>query len=234
MKFYSLGIVAANKALNSKVIECTPIEDSPMSDGQLTSQVTTTTTKSQKADGTPYHISINQTNTISATWIPLGDSNRQTAPDVRRGETVMIYRFADQDKYYWQEYSFDLNLRKLETVVHAYSGTQDEGASTTGENSYFTEISTHEGIAHLHTSKANGEPFGYDIQVNAKTGFIQIQDDVGNTFSLNSVNSQLEMINKNGSLVNIQGPNITINAPGTINITAGSAINITSPNTNIN
>ena len=217
---HSLGIVAENKALDSYDVEVTPIEKFPMTDGEISSNATTETVKSENSDGKPYQVPTTSTPTVKATWMPLGMSNRKTAPDVRRGAQVVLYRVADTDEYWWVTAKDDLDLIKLETVVYAFSGTKDEGAKSDATNTYFLEISTHQGHVIFHTSKANQEPFGYDIQLNTQTGFFQLQDDVGNVISLTSAKNQIEMINQNGAFVNILGANISINAPSTLNIKA--------------
>ena len=81
---HSLGIVAANKPLDSKIIEVTPIEDNPMASGELTDNIDIYEAKSSSTDGEAYQVELTTTNTIKATWLPIGTSNRLTAPDVRR------------------------------------------------------------------------------------------------------------------------------------------------------
>lgn len=234
LKYYSVGIVAVNKPLQSKVIEVTPIEALPMSSGELTDNTETINTKGQTATGEAYQVALDTTSTIQATWLPLGGSNRLTAPDVRRGENVMLYRFSDTDQFWWTTLRDDMHLRKLETVIWGFSGTRDENAQPSADNMYWLEISTHTKAVTFHTSDADGEPFKYDIQINTKEGFILIQDDDGNFFSLDSTNRQIEMRNKDGSHVNIDKKQISISSPDkislqskTIDIRASNAVQVT-------
>lgn len=136
----------------------------------------------------------------------------------------MLYRFADTDEYWWATLKDDLHLRKLETVIYAFSGTRDESAKPTAENTYFLEISTHRKLVHFHTSKADGEPFIYDIQINTKDGCIIITDDIGNYFSLDSKQRQLEVKNADGSHVDVHKKNITITAPETLTFKAKNVV----------
>lgn len=215
---YSIGIVAENKSLKSRMVEITPIEDSPMIDGEITTNPTTTTTTTEDQSGSVDEVALTATNSIKAEWLPLGNSNRHTAPDVRRGERVVLYRFSDADKYYWITLTDDLRLRKLETVIFAFSGTQNEDANVEGDTTYFFEISTHKKLVHFHTSKADGEPFGYDIQINTKDGFIKITDDVGNYIQLDSSEQQLTIENVDGSMVDVNKREILVSAPDKITL----------------
>lgn len=220
LKLYSLGKVGANKVLGSQDIEVIPTETLPMLDGELTDNQTTVTSKGTDSQGNAYSLSLNTTATLKATWINLDNTNRTTAPDVRRGENVLIWQFADQDKYYWSTGIATPNLRKLETVIHAYSDTQDESATSGPDTTYYFEVSTHRGIVHMHTSKSNNEPFVYDFQLNAAEGSWVFQDDIGNYVSMDSKNVRIEMKNSDGSWIDMNHKVIDITAPDTVNITA--------------
>lgn len=224
LHFYSVGIVAANKKLSSKIIEVTPIETLTMLSGELTDNSANLKASATDASGKAYDISIASTVSIKATWLPIGVSNRISAPDVRRGEVVIIYRFADTDEFWWSTLKDDMHLRKLETVVYAFSATTKEDTPIGPDNYYFIEISTHQKLLHIHTSKDNGEPFGYDIQINTGSGFIQIQDDDGNFIKFDSNEQQIIVVNKSLSAVEINKKNINLNCSDTIRMTCDKLI----------
>lgn len=224
LQIWSIGTVAANKPLDTTIIDVTPDEEVPFLDGEINADKTTSAVKSQDQDGKEYQVSMVSSNAIKAEWLPLGEANRKTAPDVRRGATVVIYRFGDTEKYYWTTMKADLHLRKLETVIWAFSGTKDEGAGVTTETTYFLELSTHKGQVTFHTSKANGEPFSYTIQINTKEGFIKFQDDAKNFFIIDSSEKQIAMHNGDGSYIDVNKKDITINAVNTFKLTAKDAI----------
>lgn len=223
---YSIAIVAANKPLDSHDIEATPIEDLTMLDGEITDNVMEVTTSGAGEDGSSYQTQLQSTASVKATWLPLGGSNRKTAPDVRRGEYVVLYRFGDTDKYYWTTLFYDMKLRKLETIIFVLSNTQDESQDGTAENTYFMEFSSHNKLLHIHTSKSDGEPFVYDIQLNTKDGSLTIQDDIGNFFSFDSKNVRLELKNADGSHIDMDRQVINLYAPDTINLRADKEVNI--------
>jgi hypothetical protein len=131
---------------------------------------------------------------------------------------VVIYQFADMNKFYWTTLQDDTHLRKLETVIYAWSGTADEDAKNGPDNSYFLEISTHRGVCTFHTSNANGEFCAYDIQIDSKNGRVVIKDGVGNYFLLDSQAHQMRMENVDGSIVDITKQIATITTVSEINL----------------
>lgn len=218
LRFYSLGVVAANKALGSAYIEVTPTEEVPMLDGELDDQKTTVTEEGQGVSGQNYSVSVSQAASIKAEWLRLNYGNRRTAPDVRRGARVIIYQFGDSNKFYWTTLLDDYKLRKLETVIYAWTATAVEDDENGPGNSYFLEISTHKGCTTFHTSKKNGEFCQYDVQIDSKNGKVVIQDDVGNFFMLDSKAHQLRMENVDGSVFDITKQIATITTVSEINM----------------
>lgn len=226
LKIYSLGIVAENMKLLDKdgkpnrVVEVTPIEDAPMLDGEIKSGLVTDKVISNDPSGGQYQVKVTTANSVSATWLPIGSSNRFTAPNVRRGERVVLYRFSDNDEFFWTTLFDDIQLRKLETAIYAWSGTQKEGAAVTGDNYYFFEVSTHRGVINLHTSKANGEYAVVDIQLNTKDGIFQFRDDTGHLFIIDLKEKQMAMENPDGTSFEINKKNFTITVPETYKLVA--------------
>ena len=246
LRFYSLGLVAKNKLLTSKSIEVTPIEDFPMIDGEVNDHKEKYKSSSKDASDAVTNVSVETTVSIKATWLPINNSNRKSAPDVRRGETVVLYQFADTDKYYWNTMFDDIKLRRLETVIYSFSNNSKEDVPDDAASTYYLEVSTHRKLMHVHTSKNDGEPFAYDVQIDAKNGVITITDDADNFFVLNSKDKRLTMQNGDGSILDIDKKTITIDAKTillngdtislkaqNVNVDGSSSIFVKSPNTNI-
>lgn len=217
LRFFSMGIVAANKLRSSKMIEVTPIEHLPFVNGQITDQGTQVQAKGIDATGAAYSTQVASSVTVQAEWLPEGDGNRVTPPDVRRSEYVKLYQFADADKYYWTTSGLPAQ-RKLETVVHAYSGSADESQALSAENSWYKEVSTHDGHITWHTSKANGEFTTYDIQLNAKAGYFRFQDGVGNALVIDSTQNLFQYQNANGSILQVLADTMSFKAPKSIDM----------------
>ena len=224
LRIHCIGIVAMNKELSSDLIEFADIESFPMLNGELSDNMVAYEAKGADNTGAAYETSLNTTATMQAKWIPIGTSNRKTPPDVRRGEKVVIYRYADVDKFYWTTLFYDMKLRKLETIIFAISNTRDEAAEGTADNTYFLEFSTHNKVVHLHTTKSDGEPFAYDIQLNTKDGVLTITDDIGNFISLDSADVRIEAKNADGSWIDMDRKDIKITAPDNIFMKAGKNI----------
>ena len=219
LHFYSKGFVAENKALKSMVIEVTPIEEMTLLDGELSAQTVSVSSQGQDVNGTSYATSVKTGNTVQATWLKIGVGNRMTAPDVRRGAPVILYQFGDSDTFYWTTLQDDSQLRKLETVIYGFSGTAVEGDdSTSHDNMYYFEISTHTGLITLHTSKAHGEFTTYDFQLNTKTGQFVVRDGIGNWGMLDSKAHQWHLENVDGSLFDMTKTTARLYTKDTIDI----------------
>lgn len=225
LTIYGIGIVAVNKALNSNQIEVTPIEDLTMLDGEITDNVDTYSAAATNSEGENYDVEAKTSVTINATWLPVGQSNRMTSPDVRRGEQVMLYRFADSDMYYWNTLRNDLRFRKLETVVFGISATKKEDATPNESNTYVFEVSTHKKFIRLHTSQDDKEPFGYDIKLDTGNGVFTFEDTIGNKITLTSEDKQIRLENASGNYIDL--------IDNVLNISTNETINIKTAKTNI-
>lgn len=229
---YSIGIVAANKPLSTNVIEVVPIEQSPMISGEITDNVQTHDAEGSNSLGESFKTKIDSTLSITAKWMPFGDTNRVTSPDVRRGETVEIYRFSDTDEFYWATLKQSATLRRLETVVYAFSNNSKENVENDANSTYYFEISTHTKKITLHTSNNDGEPFKYDIQLNTKEGNLTIRDDVGNMIHLDSTVKRILLMNQDQSFTDIIGKTISMSADDMINLRTKN-LNIRADNTTL-
>lgn len=189
--FYSYGFAAENKKRNSQKLEIFPIEEAPMVDGEIKHQIDPYKTTLKDETGSTKNLSVKSTLTINCEWLPFGQANRITAPDLRRGSEVIIWKFGDEDKYYWTEARSSQSLRALETVIWRFSGTPKENQTPAADNSYYFEVSTHGKYVHFQNSKANGEKCIITIQINPGEGFLEISDDIGNGISMNSVESKI-------------------------------------------
>ena len=209
-KFYSYGIVANNKKRDSYEIEVSPIEDIPFADGELTSHVNKYATKGINSDDGCFETEVKATNSIKATWLPMGEANRRTAPDVRRGESVAIYRFGDSDKYWWNTMKNESKIRRAETVVYAYGATTKEGGELNANNCYFMEFSGHDGHITLQTSKANGEYASYIFQLNGKVGTATLVDDLGNEIVMDTSQDTIELNHHKGNSIKLNNDNTNV------------------------
>lgn len=200
---YSYGIIAENKALNSFEVEVTPIEDLTMLDGEVTAQVSSQSASGTDAKGAAYTSQTKQTATVRATWLPIGSGNRQTPPDVRRGEQVMLYRYSDADKYYWVTLRSDLSLRRLETFIFAISAAPGASDTVDRNSTYVLGMSSHQKRIWLLTSQANGEPYRYQLELDLAKGVFSLWDNIDNAVFLSSADHHIRMQNADGSFLEL-------------------------------
>ena len=220
---YSIGTVGANKDTDSNIlgdeIEVVDLESRKFLDGELTDNVQVLEGEGTGVGNQQYSASVAVTSTIKAKWLSIGNANRLTAPNVRRGEEVMIYRLGTTDKYYWDTLRNHIKLRRLETVVYAFSAEANPSkeASIENENVYFFQISTHAKNVLFQTSQANGEPYGHSVQIDAANGKFIYADTANNYFTVESEPALIEMRNTEGTFFRLNGKDIEYYAPGNIN-----------------
>ncbi len=188
LEFYDFGKAADNKVLSETILHVTPLTVLPLLNGEWGVEDTPLEVEGVDADGNKYADKVSTKNAITCKWLPWG-SNRSTAPDVRRGERILIYRAADSaSEFYWVCPGLDDHLRRLETVVYLWSA-DPEGLSDTPatvENSYSLVVSTHEKQLTLQTTQLNGEPFPHTLQLDATKGIFTYTANVGNGFNVES------------------------------------------------
>lgn len=233
LRVVAVGTAAENKKLRNddgsvcKQLMVTPHELQGFNDGDNVSNLQDFEFDGTTETGQAYQGSLQIDTPISCDWLPYG-SNRVTPPDVRRNERIEILQVGNSLPYYWRPYGLDDNLRKLETIVFAISATPDESQTDLKiENCYFLEMSSHLKRITLQTSKGNGEPFGYQIQVNAGEGMVTIQDDVNNRIILDSTNTEILARNANDAYIQLTKRNIFGKAPERMFLEAGNQMTLT-------
>lgn len=220
LAFYSIGIVAVNKHMSRDTIEVLPTEHFPYHDGEITDAWEEYEGKGKDYNGKEWNHKVDTTTTILAKWLPLSISNRITAPDVRRGEHVLLFRFGDVDEFYWTTLFIDKKLRRLETVTYSFSNNRKENVEDDYDSTYSIEVSTHGKYIHVHTAKNDGEPYSYDIQLNTKDGCLTITDDLDppNKIVMNSKENQLYFQNNDESYIDINKKKIKIRAKDKVEV----------------
>lgn len=216
----SWGIVAENKKRDTKIVEVLPVEILPEFADAL--EVVSDITEGQGVDfdGRTYLSQAERTAFLPAEW--LGESNRHTAPDVRRGEAVMLWQTADADKYYWTVIGRPNSnkLRRLETVVWMWNAfPKNDDVEPDRSNCYVLEISTHDGHITLTTSEKNGEKAIYELQFNTREGNFSLEDNHGNFLTLDSVGRRWQMQNGDGSYIDMNKSVMSLFTQQAINVT---------------
>lgn len=135
------------------------------------------------------------------------DSFRKSPPDVQRGEIINVWQKADTDDWMWETTSEDnLTKRRLETVIHAVNADKPVGPDADkydNDNTYFTEMSSHNKTYTISTSEANNEIAAYKMQINAGEGSVVTQDNVGNHIQIDTKGTEIWLHNANGTEIKL-------------------------------
>lgn len=246
LKIYSLGIVVETKQEGSDQIVVLPIEELPNFKGPA-SAVSQLNQTIPDATGSKKTTQVQKQYTIIASWIPFSHSNRQTAPDVVKNETVVIWRFADDTQYYWNTIFREPSLRRQETVIYAFSNLPSGMTPFDLTTSYWFKVDTKHKTVQLHTANNDSEPAGYDVIFDTAKGTLTIEDTLGNSIILDSVaghltaniNEQVEVntvdtIINSSKTVQVNTTDTTINTSNSITINTVTATLNASGETTIN
>ena len=216
LQLYSIGIVVEDKKDGSDDILVFPVEELPQIDGPIADHAPDYKVAMPNAGGVQQTAEIKGSATLTAKWLPYGQSNRITAPDVIKNETVALFRYADTDEYYWTTIFREPSIRRLETVCYMYGNLKTPLKQWDKATSYWVEVSTKLKYIKLHTSKSDGEPFGYDVTIDPKNGFVEIKDDRGNLIKLDSEATILTLENAEKSNVVLEKDKIHSKAADSI------------------
>lgn len=185
------------------------LESNPGATGMQVSNTQSVEAKGTDSSGKEYSSTTTTDSVIKAKWLRWG-SQRLTPPNVRRKMRVMLYRFADQDEYYWEYMGLDGHLMRLESIVWGINNNAnaDGTSEVKPENMHTIEWSSHTKQLTLRTCKAQGEPFAYIFQFNLGEGSVLLADDIGNMVNLDSQEAIWIMQNSFGSHLKIDKNNI--------------------------
>ena len=223
LRLYSLGIVVEDKPVGSDFVMVSPIEVLNIQPGGSIKESSTKFEGTLKnTSGKNFATEMSSTNYIKAKWLPLGNSNRITSPDVVKNETIVLFKFGDVDEYYWTTIFREVELRRQETVLYGFSNLKSGISAFDKSTSYWLEVDTKKKSVKFHTAMNDGEHTEYDIQIDTKQGTFLLTDKKGNKFFLESqkekftvyANKQIDV--QAGQVINVKAP--TINLEGNVNI----------------
>lgn len=225
LKIYSLAVVAEDYRDRNGEITATPIEFITMAENKkLNDLKNEIETEFKDIKGNTEKSKAIKSANITAKWLNFGISNRATPPTVYKGETVILFRYEEEDTYYWTTLFNEPRLRKLEEAVYYYSdvNSNEPKKEATPDNSYTFYISTKQKIIGMSTSKSDGEAVKYKVTFDLKKSRFDLEDDRDNRITIQSLENIIT-ISSNGNSINING------AAGIIDISAKSLINISAP-----
>ncbi len=201
-RFYSFGVVTEDKTDDGDYIKVTPIEELPLVKGKLSEATFDYESKGTDHKGVTTNTSTKGVAFLVARWAPMECGNRNTAPNVYEGETVMLIKYGSSNDIFWTDIFRETKLRRLENVVYAFSNLSSKGEAYDQESSYWFQVSTRDKIVKLHTSNNDGEACGYDINIDTSAGTFELIDTSKNRIFLDSVNGDLKMDINNSVEIN--------------------------------
>lgn len=217
-RLYSIGRAAENKKRTTMLINVLPVELATGTDGEINFDPKLATNSFTNLKGETIEINGIVARELECQWLPT-DDNRLTAPDIRRGELLEIWRLGDTDQYYWRSMGITNGLRALESVIFAWSATPELGGYGLDlSKCYMLSVSAHDKHFTIQTSKANGELYAYTFQINTAESAVYLTDDNDNFFELDSKEKRLQLKNVDGSFVKVEKKFIELNADEYINL----------------
>lgn len=213
---YGYGVVAVDKPEGTNIIEVFLKDKMYASEGDIAEkkEVNITATNSEDIIKTE---NISTGKTIPARWAAINQPNRSSAPDVRKNETVLVYRYGTNDDYYWDKIFTEYNLRGKEHVSFAFKNT-DETVDINVDNCYFFTWSTKHKFIHIHTAINDGEKVGYDVMIDTANAILSTIDTRNNQLVLKSLEDDYTI--KTNKKINLDTQEVTINASKSITITS--------------
>lgn len=205
--------------------EIYPIELLPSTSGTLGTE-DAKAREFKDAAGKSYSYSVSSSNTITATWLPFGDYNRATAPCVRKGEYVVVFRYGGEDKFFWIPLFMEADLRNKERAIWFFSNKEQvDNIEDMQSQAYFFKVDTIDQQVQLHTDASQGEGCGYDLYLDTSSGTFLLQDTLNNTIELKSVDGILNVtINKDKNLKLGNDLNILVDNNATMDVTKDMSV----------
>lgn len=184
---YGVAIVAEDKATDTDEVLVYLSSLYPEADGEVVATAEKKDVTIKSPTGDTHSSSALSSNAVMMKWLPF-NTNRVTAPDVRKGSKVVVYKFKGQSTYRWTYFGYDGTLR-LETIIYAISASPNvkEDSPFTPDNYYIFLISSHTKKIQILTGMGNGEPTNYAITLDTGQGGFSLVDGEQNMFILNSM-----------------------------------------------
>lgn len=216
LKMYSLGKVSEDATEDNPYINIFPIEEITDFTGDLT-EIDNISEDIKNASDEYIVSKINKEVTIRAKWLNGDNINRVSPPNICKGETVRIYRYGDTDKYFWETLYNEIDLRKNEKVITAFSNRKTIDEEVDLNKMYYYTFDTINKLVKLHTSTNDGEPTTYDITLDTGDGILEVIDGEGNQVKLESMDGRL-YVNINKEIVADVGNRVEMNVKNDMDI----------------
>lgn len=160
------------------------------------------------------------------------DTNR-SVPTLWRGMQVMVFNYANSDKYYWFPLERDDNRRRREHIRWSVADQDITNKNLDNDNTYFLEIDTkYRKHVWLHLSNSDGEAYKYDFKIDAETHVVELYDTPtdpskkSNTFRIDSDIPRISVQNASGTGIILNDVNLEVTVPGDFIMNVGKDVRI--------
>lgn len=234
LRIFGQGIVVEDIEDGSDVIKVYPVEHLSLVDGKILDYSDDYNASIPDAQGVERKATTSAKAYLTARWLPLCQSNRMTPPDVTKNETVVIWQFADTDKYYWTTVFREPGIRRKETVCYMYGNLEKPLTTWDKSTSYWIEVSTKKKYIKLHTSRSDGEKYEYDVTIDTSGNEFRVEDSAGNSIVLETSIPCITVTNSDGTFFKLDKKDIEAYAPANmifealknISVKAGGTITV--------
>lgn len=228
INWLGIGIVTSTKNTNTSEIMVHQPNKSATGDGRAVTSVEQATQTSVNAAGETETSTTMVSNVVPATWKPIGEPNRKTAPDVREGSQVMLYQASGQTKIYWTTYGLNAETFRMETIVWGFSGNPNisEDAEFDVNDYYTVTVDTRGGFFGLRTTQANKEKSAMEFKIDGGNGRLDFRGSNGSLFSVDDFNSLLNYINKEGTQLSVDKKKALFSAADSLMLHAENSISV--------
>lgn len=234
-RLYALGTVAEDLPMKSldedpdQTLEVFLDEIFSMADGKVSAKGQTNEIKGTDSQGREYQSKAATTSSVPCIWLPFG-TNRLTAPCVRKGMRVLIWRTADEQQLYWEPKGGDDYLMSQERVIYTWQANPDlksNARKVDVNNCWYLEVDTFRNRAVFGTSQQAGEVTRMFIEADLSSGngFLRVSDDVHeNLLMLHFVEHMFRYQNKEGTIFDVTKENIHLQCEDSITAVAKNKI----------
>jgi hypothetical protein len=211
LRRWCIGIVAETKPDYVDIVKVFPVEHLTYEEGDVLETETYDASVPDK-NGVVKSSSTQRQRWLEAKWLPDGADGRQSAPDVVNGETVVLYRYANSEKFFWRTMFREPKLRRLEHVVHAFSNLKEGRDAFDMKSSYGYVFSTKNKFIQIWTSDSDGEDFIYDLAINTQENTYHVRDNIDNIMGIISDEKEVYCRNAAGTYTRWVDQDIISNA----------------------
>lgn len=236
------GVAAEDLKDDSTVLKVNCPELLPQTtNGNIGAGITTGSVNLKNRDGVTINTPIVTANHIVATWG--GSSNSRYPPMVRKGEPVVLYKHANQDKYFWKSTGRGRDFRTTDRVQIEVAATDPTkpGTEKTDENTYSVYMDSDRKKVGMKTSQSNGEVTAFSMEADLENGTFHLSDNTkepnNRIFLDTGAKSGVPVIQLNlssGAVLKMQGDDVFIKVPKKLFIDVGERFVINSPLTVFN